>query len=153
MPAESLFGAVQDEHVPDGKRVIRVGLDLTSIASVRGSLEASGVRFLRRVFTARELADCGVRVEGGSSPTPPAVRLLAARFAAKEATFKVLQVRDQAVSWRDVEVVRGACGTLHLLLSGNAANLALAGGIRELGLSLAYERGVAAAIVIASANG
>ncbi len=31
---------------------------------------------------------------------------LAARFAAKEAAFKVLRVGDEAVAWTDVEVVR-----------------------------------------------
>jgi holo-[acyl-carrier protein] synthase len=124
---------------------LRVGIDLASPERVRESLQAHGERYLQRVYTPPEIEDC--RRAGAVDP-----RLLATRFAAKEAAFKAIGVGDRAVSWRDVEVSRASCGQLHLLLGGDAANLALAGGIRELELSLAHDRGVAAAIVIASAS-
>jgi holo-[acyl-carrier protein] synthase len=123
--------------------VLRVGIDLASSERVSESLRAHEERYLRRVYTASEIEDC----QRAGSVDP---RLLATRFAAKEAAFKAIGVGDRAVSWHDVEVCRDPRGQLHLLLSGHAANLAVAGGIRELGLSLAYDRGVAAAVVIAS---
>ncbi len=76
--------------------------------------------------------------------------LLAARFAAKEATFKVLEVTgDQPVSWRDVEIVSDPSGSVALLLSGNAANLADVAGISDIAVSLTQERDYGAAVVVA----
>ena len=74
---------------------------------------------------------------------------LAARFAAKEAAFKVLRVGDEPVAWTDVEVVRDDTGWVGLSLSGRAATLAEAAGISELALSLTHEQGCAAAVVVA----
>ena len=121
---------------------IRVGLDLVSVQTVADSLSAHGERYLARVYSAREIADC----RAGDSVDP---ERLAARFAAKEATFKVLRVGDEAVAWTDVEVVRHPSGWVGLSLSGRAATLAEAAGISELAVSLSHEHGCAAAIVIA----
>jgi holo-[acyl-carrier protein] synthase len=121
---------------------IRVGLDLVSIETVRDSISAHGRRYLERVYTERELADC----RAGAEVDP---KRLAARFAAKEAVFKVLRVGDHAVSWTDVEVRRDPAGWVGLSLSGRAATLAEAAGISELALSLTHEQGCAAAVVVA----
>jgi holo-[acyl-carrier protein] synthase len=121
---------------------IRVGLDLVSVQTVADSLNAHGERYLARVYSAGEIADCRT----GDSVDP---ERLAARFAAKEATFKVLRVGDEAVAWTDVEVVRHPSGWVGLSLSGHAATLAEAAGISELALSLSHEHGCAAAIVLA----
>src|ERR1700733_299988 len=121
---------------------IRVGLDLVSVQTVAESLNAHGDRYLARIYTAAEVADCRT----GDTVDP---QRLAARFAAKEATFKVLHVGDEAVAWTDVEGVRHPTGWGSLSLSGRAATLAEAAGIRELALSLSHEQGCAAAVVIA----
>jgi holo-[acyl-carrier protein] synthase len=121
---------------------IRVGLDLVSADSIREALRAHGDRYLSRVYTPREVSDC---VTGTSIDA----ERLAARFAAKEATFKALQVGDAAVSWLDVEVRRDPTGAVDLLLRGNAANLAAEVGMRGLALSLSHESGMAAAVVVA----
>jgi holo-[acyl-carrier protein] synthase len=130
-----------------GARVtLRVGIDLASPDWVSDSLRAHGERYLRRVYTATEIEDC--RRGGRVDP-----RLLATRFAAKEAGFKAIGVGAAAASWRDVEVLRGPSGDPRLVLRGDVATLAEAAGIRELSLSLSYAGGVAAAIVIASVSG
>jgi holo-[acyl-carrier protein] synthase len=121
---------------------IRVGLDLVSVQTVADSLSAHGERYLGRVYSAGELADCRT----GDTVDP---QRLAARFAAKEAAFKVLRVGDEAVAWTDVEVVRDSAGWVGLSLSGRAATLAEAAGISELAVSLSHEQGCAAAVVIA----
>jgi holo-[acyl-carrier protein] synthase len=120
----------------------RVGLDLVSVQTVADSLSAHGERYLHRVYSAAEVDDC----RAGETVDP---QRLAARFAAKEAAFKVLRVGDEAVSWTDVEVVRDPAGWVGLSLSGRAATLAEAAGISELALSLSHEQGCAAAVVIA----
>jgi holo-[acyl-carrier protein] synthase len=124
---------------------IRVGLDLVSVETVADSLSVHGEHYLDRVYSAGEVADC----RSGEELDP---QRLAARFAAKEAAFKVLRVDDEAVAWTDVEVVRDASGWVSLSLSGHAATLAEAAGISELALSLSHEQGCAAAIVVAEIN-
>ena len=121
---------------------IRVGLDLVSVQTVSDSLSAHGGHYLDRVYSPGEVADCRT----GDTIDP---QRLAARFAAKEAAFKVLRAGDEAVAWTDVEVVRHPSGWVGLSLSGRAATLADAAGISELALSLSHEQGCAAAVVIA----
>ena len=121
---------------------IRVGIDLVSAESVRDSINAFGRRYLERVYTEREVSDC--------SPTAdPDPERLAARFAAKEATLKVLRVGEETVPWREIEVRRDASGWVALSLTGYAAALAETAGIARFSLSLTHERGCAAAVVIA----
>ncbi len=121
---------------------LRVGLDLVSVHTVAESLRVHGDHYLERVYSAGEVADCRT----GDTVDP---ERLAARFAAKEAAFKVLRVGDEAVAWTDVEVVRDRSGWVGLSLSGRAATLAEAAGISELALSLSHEHGCAAAVVLA----
>lgn len=121
---------------------VRVGIDLVSVDTVRDSLHTHADRYLRRVYTDREVADC--RTERGVEP-----ERLAARFAAKEATMKALRVADEAVPWHSIEVRRDPAGWVDLALSGRAAELAAAAGVGELAVSLTHEREYASAVVIA----
>ena len=120
---------------------LRVGIDLASVELVQASLDAHGERYLRRVFTGRELAVCG---------RPPDPVRLAAIVAAKEAAFKALRVDQQPVAWIDVEVRGAFSGQPELWLGGGAASLARGWGIRRLTLSLTGGKGtIPAAVVIA----
>ena len=118
---------------------IRVGADLASVADVSASIDHFGDRYLRRLFTDHELASCEGR---------PAS--LAARFAAKEATIKVLRPVDANPEWRSIEVRRAPSGACDLHLSGTAARMAAEQGIDELAISLTHEGGIAAAVVVAT---
>jgi holo-[acyl-carrier protein] synthase len=120
----------------------RVGIDLVSADSVRESIETHGERYLERIYTEREVSDC--RTAGTVD-----LERLAGRFAAKEATIKVLRPGDDPVPWRDIEVQRDASGWVELRLTGRAARLASDAGIEDLALSLTHERGLASAVVIA----
>jgi holo-[acyl-carrier protein] synthase len=121
---------------------LRVGTDLVSVETVRGSIEAHAEHYLQRVYTAREVADCS------SSGELDAERL-AARFAAKEAALKVLRPREQGIPWNAIEVRRDPSGWVELALSGPAAALADDAGIAELSLSIAHEGDFATAVVVA----
>ena len=126
----------------------RVGFDLESPTRIAESLAVHGDRYLRSVYTAAEIEQCRpATASGRARDVDP--RLLAGRYAAKEAAFKAIGVGGAAVSWRDVEVVSKRSGVLCLRLHGGAATLAQAAGIGELSLGLGYERRVAAAIVLA----
>jgi holo-[acyl-carrier protein] synthase len=120
-----------------------VGIDLVAAEEVRETLRtAHGERYLERVYTDRELEDC--RTSTGIDP-----ERLAARFAAKEATLKVLPLGDEGVALNAIEVRREPSGRVHLELSGRAADLATEAGIAELSMSLTHQGGFAAAVVVA----
>ncbi len=122
---------------------LRVGTDLVEIRSVRESVERFGTDYLERVFTPSELTDC--TGEAGVDPAR-----LAARFAAKEATLKVLRPSpDEAVPWRSIEVVRAPGGWVELELHDAAAALAASAGLTELAVSLTHECDYASATVVA----
>lgn len=121
---------------------IRVGTDLMSVESVRNSIRTHESRYLDRVYTERELSDC--RTDAGVDPGR-----LAARFAAKEATMKVLRPDDEAIPWRSIEVLRQPSGWVGIELSGAAAALAADAGVSEFALSISHEGEFASAVVVA----
>src|SRR2546429_7605604 len=80
-------------HPPQGVN-IAVGVDLIEVGRVRKVFEKHGERFLRRVFTEKEVQQC--RRAG----TVRATRL-AGRFAAKEAISKALGTGLHGLAWRE----------------------------------------------------
>ena len=126
-----------------GAGSVRVGTDLCSVQDVADSVERFGDRYLSRVYTDHELEYCH------SDPALSAERL-AARFAAKEATVKVLRPSDVRPDWRTIEVLRDPAGWCELLLTGTAARLAREAEIGGLALSMSHDGGVANAVVVAT---
>jgi holo-[acyl-carrier protein] synthase len=122
---------------------LRVGLDLVELSDVEESIRIHSARYLERVYSRREIADCAR--PGGEIDA----RKLAARFAAKEATLKVLGVRDEALPWSAVEVLSDDAGALSLGLSDAAASLARERELSELAVGIAYAGDHAGAIVTA----
>jgi holo-[acyl-carrier protein] synthase len=121
-----------------------VGIDMVMVSRVKDSLARFGDRFLRRVFTPGEIA------YATSSPDSAAERL-AARFAAKEAALKALDLADHPVGigWRQIEVHREQSGKCRLILHGAARAAADAAGVAELSVSLTHEGDYSAAVVLA----
>jgi holo-[acyl-carrier protein] synthase len=124
---------------------LRVGIDLVQAASVADALGEHGDHYLRRVYTAQEVADCTPSAAGAEGPDP---LRLAARFAAKEAAMKVLEPGDAAVPWPSIEVVRTPGSAPTLRLHGPAADLASAAGLTTFALSFTHEAAYAAAVVV-----
>ncbi len=123
---------------------LRVGIDTVAVQAVRDALAAHGDRYLERVYTAREVADCA----GKDGPDP---ERLAARFAAKEAALKALRAGAGGVPWPAVEVRRDPSGWIGLELTGAAAALAHQAGVSDLAVSVTHEAGLASAVVVAAA--
>ena len=124
----------------------RTGVDLVEVATVASSIERFGDRYLHRVFTEQELASSGRRPEKRTAS-------LAGRFAAKEATMKVLQVPGPGLDWRSIEVVREPTGACHLRLTGRAQALAREAGLSGFAVSITHDAGLAMAVVMAVATG
>jgi holo-[acyl-carrier protein] synthase len=122
--------------------VIGIGTDLIETKRVQESIERLGQRFLERIFTAGEIEYC-LRKKKNSAES------FAARFAAKEAGAKALGTGiSRGVSWQELEVKREAGGRPTLHLSGRAAELGAAMGVRRIHLSLTHSRDMALAVVM-----
>jgi holo-[acyl-carrier protein] synthase len=124
---------------------VRVGIDLVQMRDVRDALGAFGERYLARIFTVRERAHCcDIWSPSQSDPPLRVTERLAARFAAKEAVFKLLRSAG-GVGYRDVEVVDGR----DVVLRGAAAELARARNLGPIAISLTHEGEYAAACATA----
>jgi len=122
--------------------VVGVGIDFVAVTRVRKELAHDGDSWKSRLFTPAEVAYC----DGQRYPE----RHLAARFAAKEAVLKALGTgAADTGGFRDVEVRRGAGGTLSVALRGEASRAATALGAARVFLSLSHtaDWAVAEAIV------
>jgi holo-[acyl-carrier protein] synthase len=121
--------------------ILGVGTDLIEIARIAESVRRYGDRFLRRIFTPREIEYCQRKKNAGES--------FAARFAAKEAGAKALGTGiSQGVGWLELEVTREPSGRPCLQLSGRAAERAAGLGVAHVSLSLTHSRDLALAVVV-----
>jgi holo-[acyl-carrier protein] synthase len=122
--------------------VLGLGTDLIETRRVQQSMDRFGERFLERIFSAGEIAYCKRKKNAAES--------FAVRFAAKEAGAKALGTGiSHGVSWKEFEVKREVSGKPSLHLTGRAAELAGALGIKRIQLSLTHSREFAMAVVVA----
>lgn len=126
-------------------RHIRIGTDVQSIAEVEASIAQFGDRYVRRIFTDHEVAACG----GITTLAAPG---LAARFAAKEATIKLLRPTTLVPAWRSIELRTRPGGAVEVCLHDEAADLAREARLGELSVSLSHGAGVGMATVVALAE-
>ncbi len=118
---------------------LSVGVDIIEIARIARALERFGDRFLRRVYTPREIAYCRGRIPE-----------LAARFAAKEAISKALGTGLNGISWVEMEILADARGKPYILLHGKAEARARHLGLNHWAISLSHHDRDAIAFVVAS---
>jgi holo-[acyl-carrier protein] synthase len=128
-------------HGPTGQR-LRTGFDIVQVSRISASVECFGKAFTHRLYTLRELT----QVTHGHVLNHDS---LAARFAAKEAVIKALDLSEAGVSWRDIEVVKLPDGHCELQLHGRVATQAARAGCTHWQLSLSHEGDYAGAVVMA----
>jgi holo-[acyl-carrier protein] synthase len=117
--------------------ILGLGFDATDIHRIAATIERYGDRFLRRIFTAGEIAYATRR-------RVPAIHF-AGRFAAKEAAMKALGTgHSQGVLWRDIEVVRHG-GPPRLQFQGGARRRFEAIGGRSSLLTITHAEDLAMA--------
>jgi holo-[acyl-carrier protein] synthase len=120
--------------------ILGVGIDLVEVSRIERAL-LKGDRFMRRLYTAGEIAYCQRHKEPG--------RHFAARFAAKEAGMKALGTGwSNGVAWKDFEVRLDPRGRPLLSITGRAFELAKAMGATHSVVSLAHDGGMATAVVV-----
>jgi holo-[acyl-carrier protein] synthase len=113
--------------------MIGIGTDILTVDRIAAVVERQGERFVKRILTPIELSEY-------AASTQP-LRLLAKRFAAKEAVVKAIGTGiGNGVSWQDICVQHDALGAPLVVLTGGAlARAAELGGCSVL-LSLADEK-------------
>lgn len=87
--------------------------------------------FLRKTFTERERRE--------AAGAPDTRRYFATNFSGKEAVFKALRGDPDTFRLDGIEILREPSGAPSVALSGRAAALAAARGVRTVHLSLSWE--------------
>lgn len=112
--------------------MIAVGTDILRVERIDAVLARQGDRFVRRILTQQEQQEYHASKQPG--------RLLAKRFAAKEAVAKALGTGiGKGVSWLDIQIEHDGNGAPQVRLLGGAQRVAEARGGARVALSLADE--------------
>lgn len=112
--------------------MIAIGTDILRIGRIDDVVGRLGQKFVQRILTPVE------QEEYAASPQPN--RLLAKRFAAKEAIAKALGTGiGRGVSWQDIAIGHDPRGAPTVTLSGGALAAATARGGARVELSLSDE--------------
>lgn len=112
--------------------MISVGTDILKIDRIEAVVERLGDKFVKRILTEAEQREY--------TSSTQSVRLLAKRFAAKEAVAKALGTGiGRGVSWQDIQLVHNEDGAPQIRLSGGAQRVASERGGSRVEISLADE--------------
>ena len=123
------------------------GTDIIEIQRIKESIESLGDKFLKRVYTKKEIEYC-------ESKKAQKYQHYAARFAAKEAAFKAISkyIDDKyEVSWTDFEVVNDENGRPILKLFNESieeTKKEIVRKIKQMDLSLSHCKEYAVANVV-----
>jgi holo-[acyl-carrier protein] synthase len=121
--------------------VLKTGIDIIEIHRIQKTLDRHGNRFLQRVFTDSEIAECRGRADA-----------LAVRFAAKEAATKALGTGIGPVTWREIETLHKRSGEPYLILHGQAAVISGLLQLKNWAVSLSHSNDNAVAVVVATGD-
>lgn len=103
------------------------GVDIIEIERVETSLSRFGSRFLNRLFTPQEQAQCAGKAAS-----------LAGRYAVKEAVSKALGAGIGSTKWTDIEIIKNEQGKPVLFLHDNAKIAAAQLGLNEWSISISH---------------
>ncbi len=117
-----------------------LGIDLVKIDRIEEICNRWGEKFLHRVFTTGELSYCQQK--------SMIYQHLSGRFAAKEATLKMLGIGLRGLNWQEIEVEKDKMGRPEIVLYGKAKKCAESSGIKNIHLSISHEKEYAFAEVI-----
>ena len=95
---------------------IKAGTDIIEIERIKEAIEKHDRIFLETVFTEKEIEYC-------EKHKNQKYQHYAARFAAKEATFKALSFYYTECKWKDYEVINDSKGKPVLNIKGDVPNL------------------------------
>ena len=130
--------------------IVGTGVDLERVSAIERAIARHGERFLKRIFTASEIAYCNGRAPlapRGAGEGPRSAQSFTARFCAKEAFRKALGA-PPGIRWVDIEVAKAPSGAPLLKLHARAAELLRVAGVTRCHLSLSHSGDYAIAHVV-----
>ena len=120
---------------------IRQGIDIVSVERLEESAKRLGDRFLNRIFTKEERAYCESKRFKYEH--------YAARFAAKEAMMKAVEIRRQhRLRFREIEIKRRPTGKPEIFLTPENRTRFGLPPETQIELSMAHERTYAVSFVV-----
>lgn len=128
--------------------MIKTGVDIIEVSRIKENIEKYEESFLNRVFTEKEIEYC-------ESKKVQKYQSYAARFAAKEATFKAISyLLDNKfdIEWKDIEILNDKNGRPFVNLSGKLRKLIIDLGKEDIcnniDISISHVRDCAIASVV-----
>lgn len=119
--------------------IVGTGIDIVETERIREAIKSQ--RFVERIFTKNEIEYCYSRgAHAGAS--------FAARFAAKEAVIKALNVNGKGIFWKEIEITRNGNKVPQVKLYGECREIADSQGVLSIFLSLSHHQTSAIAQVI-----
>ena len=120
---------------------MRQGVDIISVERLEEAARRHGERFLNRIFTPEERAYCDTKRFKYEH--------YAARFAAKEAMMKAMEIRRKnRFRFREIEVRRRPTGKPEIFLTPESRSRFGLPEKTQIELSMAHERGYAVSFVV-----
>jgi holo-[acyl-carrier protein] synthase len=110
-----------------------IGIDIIEIHRVKDAVKQFKDKFLRRVFTKREIDYC-------TSKKALKFPELAARFAAKEAYSKAIGTGIKDIYWKEIEVINNRSGKPNIYVNRKLVKRAM--------VSLSHSLDYATAVVM-----
>ena len=122
-------------------KIIGIGIDIIEVTRIASSCQKWVDRFEQRIYTQKERNYCG--------KPPFRYQRLAARFAAKEATFKALGTGlINGMQWTDIEVLPDELGKPIITLLNETKRYAETIGVSDQMITLSHTNDYAVANVI-----
>lgn len=120
--------------------IIGTGIDIIEVERMKKALDAWGERFLKRVFTQRELDYVNTKKFPCEN--------LAARFACKESVLKAFGDTRKGIRLKSIEVLNDAKGKPEIVLHGEAKEFASKNRLDKIIVTMSHTRNYAVSNVI-----
>jgi len=121
--------------------IVGIGIDLVEIARLKRSIERFNERFLKRIYTVRELEYCQQKLIREKH--------YAVRFAAKEAMVKAIGIGVRnGITWQDIEVVNDGMGKPEIRTYGKCKQIMSILKVNRIHISLSHTENYGIAMVV-----
>jgi holo-[acyl-carrier protein] synthase len=120
--------------------IIGIGIDISSQQRIKQSIAQLGDKFLQRILTARELAQC--------QTIQDSIARYTGRFAAKEAFMKAIAISNTKVGFHEIEIFNHENGAPYIVTSKRATDILAQLMVNQIHISISHDADVAVAVVI-----
>jgi holo-[acyl-carrier protein] synthase len=110
--------------------IVGIGIDIIEVSRVKNALEKWGEKFLKRIFTKRELDYVNTKKFSQEN--------LAARFACKESVLKAFGNTKIGAQLKDIEIINDKNGKPEVVLHGEVKDYAAKNRLDNIIVSMSH---------------